>query len=799
MKFTLSWLKDHLEFNNSLEDICEALVKMGIEIEAVENYQEKYKAFSVGYIKSAEKHPDADKLRVCKVDTIDGELQIVCGAPNARAGIYVIYAPVGSYIPAIDVTLKATKIRGIDSLGMMTSMRELDLGEDHDGIIEFQSGVVGMKACEKLGLNDIIIDVSITPNRGDMLGVRGIAKDLAGFGIGKLKPLNFKIVPNVGQSDIEIKLDKEVSKKFLATKITGVKNVESPDWLKQKLKMIGQESRGSLVDIPNFICFDMNQPMHAYDLSKLQTNPADKTTISVELSNASVKYIALDEKEYTLSEISPIVKINNKIGAIAGIKGSLDTCCDEHTTSIMLECAHFDNKIVALAKRELGINTESAYRYEREIDFKAMNDAFDYAVYLITSICGGVVEGLVTQEHKYEERKISFGLDYINQLSGVIFSSIQITEILEKLGFKVNVNADFFEVIPPSRRNDIDDKSVVVAEIIRMYGADNLPKVEILKNSKNTNRSYDYTYGRALNSRKYLAKLGLQEVVSMSFISNELADLFGIMSEDLTLQNPISVELSVMRKSLIPSLMLLAEDNINRSYSNLRLFEVANIYANSSSQEVVASAILVGNSIMESWNNKTKNYDVWDMKAIAYSLITDLGYNPENMNITQENLPKYYHPYKSASIHMGKNIIGYFGEIHPKVLDQMGIKTNIMASEIFINRLPDFKFKGFAKQPVVMSEFMPIKRDFAFIVDKNVTAGEIIRLVKSVDKKIITDVNVFDIFEGASIEEGKKSVAITVTLQSFEKTFIDEEILDLSAGIVASLAKGLNAKLRDAK
>lgn len=799
MKFTLSWLKDHLEFNNSLEDICEALVKMGIEIEAVENYQEKYKAFSVGYIKSAEKHPDADKLRVCKVDTIDGELQIVCGAPNARAGIYVIYAPVGSYIPAIDVTLKATKIRGIDSLGMMTSMRELDLGEDHDGIIEFQSGVVGMKACEKLGLNDIIIDVSITPNRGDMLGVRGIAKDLAGFGIGKLKPLNFKIVPNVGQSDIEIKLDKEVSKKFLATKITGVKNVESPDWLKQKLKMIGQESRGSLVDIPNFICFDMNQPMHAYDLSKLQTNPADKTTISVELSNASVKYIALDEKEYTLSEISPIVKINNKIGAIAGIKGSLDTCCDEHTTSIMLECAHFDNKIVALAKRELGINTESAYRYEREIDFKAMNDAFDYAVYLITSICGGVVEGLVTQEHKYEERKISFGLDYINQLSGVIFSSIQITEILEKLGFKVNVNADFFEVIPPSRRNDIDDKSVVVAEIIRMYGADNLPKVEILKNSKNTNRSYDYTYGRALNSRKYLAKLGLQEVVSMSFISNELADLFGIMSEDLTLQNPISVELSVMRKSLIPSLMLLAEDNINRSYSNLRLFEVANIYANSSSQEVAASAILVGNSIMESWNNKTKNYDVWDMKAIAYSLITDLGYNPENMNITQENLPKYYHPYKSASIHMGKNIIGYFGEIHPKVLDQMGIKTNIMASEIFINRLPDFKFKGFAKQPVVMSEFMPIKRDFAFIVDKNVTAGEIIRLVKSVDKKIITDVNVFDIFEGASIEEGKKSVAITVTLQSFEKTFIDEEILDLSAGIVASLAKGLNAKLRDAK
>lgn len=800
MKFTLSWLKDHLEFNNSLEDICEALVKMGIEIEAVENYQEKYKAFSVGYIKSAEKHPDADKLRVCKVDTIDGELQIVCGAPNARAGIYVIYAPVGSYIPALDVTLKPTKIRGVDSLGMMTSMRELDLGEDHDGIIEFDSGFVGMKASEKLGLNDVIIDVSITPNRGDMLGVRGIAKDLAGFGIGKLKPLNFSVVPRVEQSNIEIKLDKEVSKKFLATKITGIKNVESPDWLKQKLKMIGQESRGALVDISNFICFDMNQPMHTYDLSKLQTNSADKTSISVELSQNGVKYIALDEKEYILSEISPIVKINNKIGAIAGIKGSLDTCCDDATTSIMLECAHFDNKIVALAKRELGINTESAYRYEREIDINinSMVEAFDYALYLITSICGGVVEGLVTEEQKVEQKKISFGLDYVNQLSGLRLSSAEVTENLEKLGFEVSVSAEIFEVIPPSRRNDIDEKSVVVAEIIRMYGADNLPKVEILKNSKNTNRSYDYTYGRVLNSRKYLAKLGLQEVVSMSFISSELAESFGIMSEDLTVQNPISIELSVMRKSLIPSLMLLAQDNINRSYNNLRLFEVANIYENSSIQEVSASCILVGNSAIESWQNKPKNYDVWDMKTIAYSLITDLGYNPENMSIVQENLPKYYHPYKSASICMGKKIIGYFGEIHPKVLDQMGIKTNITASEIFINRLPDFKFKGFAKQPLVMSEFMPTKRDFAFIVDKNITVGEIIRLVKSVDKKTIVDVNVFDIFEGSSIEEGKKSVAITVTLQAFEKTFIDEQITELSSNIIVSLAKGVYAKLRDA-
>ena len=799
MKFTLSWLKDHLEFDNSLEEVLDALVKMGIEVEEVENYQEKYKAFSVAYIKSAEKHPDADKLRVCKVDTKDGELQIVCGAPNARAGIYVIYAPVGSYIPALDVTLKPAKIRGVDSAGMMTSMRELELGEDHDGIIEFEDGVVGISASEKLELNDIIIDVSITPNRGDMLGVRGIAKDLAGFGIGKLKPLDFKEVVASEQSNIEIKLDGNVSKKFLATKISGVKNVPSPEWLKQKLKMIGQESRGSLVDISNFICFGLNQPMHCYDLSKLQSNEADKTSISVCLAKGGEKYIALDEKEYTLSEISPIVKINDKIGSIAGIKGSFDTCCDDNTTSIMLECAHFDNKIVALAKRELAINTESAYRYEREIDIKAMQEAFNYALYLITSICGGVVESLVIEEHKTEDRVLSFSLEYVNQLSGVDFSVNQIKEILEKLGFEVKISAENFEVIPPSRRNDIDEKSVVVAEIIRMYGADNLPKIEIIKNSKNTKMAYDYNYGRALNSRKYLAKLGIQEVVSMSFISAELAELFGIMNEDLTLQNPISVELSVMRKSLIPSLMLLAQDNINRSYGNLRLFEVANVYENSSTQEVSAGSILVGNSTIENWQNKPKQYDVWDMKSIAYSLITDLGYNPENMSIVQENLPKYFHPYKSASINMGKKVIGYFGEIHPKVLVSMGIKTNIIASEIFINRLPDFKFKGFAKSPVVLSDFMPTKRDFAFIVEQNVTAGEIIRLVKSVDKKVITDVNVFDVYSGENIESTKKSVAITVTLQAVEKTFVDEEIALISEKIVANLAKGINAKLRDSK
>ncbi|MDR0483737.1 MAG: phenylalanine--tRNA ligase subunit beta [Alphaproteobacteria bacterium] len=804
MKFTLSWLKDHLDFDNPLDEVLETLIKMGIEVESVENYQEKYKDFSIGYIKSAEKHPNADKLQVCKVDTKDGELQIVCGAFNARAGIYVVFAPSGSYIPGIDVVLKSAKIRDVESNGMMLSEREMGLSDDHDGIIEFESGVVGSLAAEKLGLNDIIIDVSITPNRGDLLGVRGIAKDLASFGIGKLKPLPFSAseVSFKEKSKIKFYLDKEISQKFLATKIMNVKNVDSPQWLKQKLNLIGQESRGLLVDISNFICFDLNQPMHCYDLNKLQADINAETSIKVEFSQNEFKYTALDDKEYTLSSISPIVNINGKVGAIAGIKGSKDTCVDETTKNILLECALFDNKTVALAKRELGINTESSYRYEREIDRDSMNEAFLYAVHLITTICGATentsVESFVVEEHKIEPKKLTISLGYINQLVGVKFKAEEITKFLEKLRFNILKFGDIFEVVPPSNRNDIDDKSVIVAEIIRLYSADNLPKVEIYRNSKNINKAFDYKYATGINAKKTLAKLGMQEVVSMSFISNELANLFGIFNEDLTLQNPISEDLAIMRKSLIPSLMLLAGDNIKRNFENLRLFEVANIYNDSSTQESSASGILVGNSTIANWQQKAKPYDVWHAKEIIFALINSLKFNPENMSIIQKDLPKYYHPYKSASLNMGKNVIGYFGEIHPSISDSLNIKVPTMAFELFIDRLPEPKNKGFTKPALNLPEFMPVLRDFAFIVDKETTAGEIIRLTKSVDKKNITNVDVFDVYEGNNIEKNKKSIAITAYLQATNKTFVESEIIELSNKIIATLAKSLNAKLRDA-
>ncbi|MCL2567077.1 MAG: phenylalanine--tRNA ligase subunit beta [Alphaproteobacteria bacterium] len=796
MKFTLSWLKDHLDFDNSLDEILDTLVKMGAEVEETVNYQEKYKDFSIGYIKSAEKHPNADKLQVCRVDTKDGELQIVCGAFNARAGIYVVYAPSGSYIPGIDTVLKSAKIRDVESNGMMLSEREMGLSDDHDGIIEFANGIIGDSSAHALGLNDVVIDVSITPNRSDLLGVRGIAKDLASFGIGKLKPLSFDKINWGEQSQIKFSLDENISQKFLATKIMGVKTVESPQWLKQRLHLIGQESRGALVDISNFVCFDLNQPLHCYDLNKLQVDINAETEIKVEFSQDGVKYMALDEKEYTLSSISPVVAINGKIEAIAGIKGSLTSAVDEKTSNILLECAHFESKVVALAKRELGINTESSYRYEREIDRESMNDAFNYAIHLITAICGGEVENFTVAEYPYEPKKLIISLEYINQLAGINFSASEINNILEKLRFNILKSGDVFEVVPPSNRNDINDKSVVAAEIIRLYSADNLPALDIYRNSKNIAKAFDYNYGMQINAKKTLGKLGMQEVVSMSFISSYMADLFGINTSELTLQNPISEELSVMRKSLIPSLLLIANENIKRGFENLRLFESANIYQDSSTQETAASGILIGNSSIANWQHSRKHYDVWNTKEILFALLDSLKFNPENMSIIQKNLPAYYHPYKSASINMGKNIIGYFGEIHPKVLESMNIKVPAMAFELFLNRLPEPKNKGFAKVPLILNEIMPVIRDFAFIVDKNITAGEMIRLVKSVDKKIITNVDVFDVYEGGNIEDGKKSIAITTTLQAADKTFVEEEIAGLSNKIIAVLEKSLNAKLR---
>ena len=566
MKFTLNWLKEHLDFTCSTEELLQGLIELGVEIDSCTDYNNILAPFTVAYIKSAEKHPNADSLQVCQVETSEGLLQIVCGAPNARAGIYVIFAKEGTYIPALDVTLKKANIRGVESNGMMLSEKELGISDEHGSIIEFVSGEVGDLASNILGLNDTVVEISLTPNRGDLLGVRGIAKELASASLGILKPMPYVTeIASLEKAthDINFQIDEKISKKFILQEIKNVKNVESPKWLKQRLSLIGQNSNNALVDITNYVCFTLNQPLHCYDFNKIK----DSSTVSIEFAQDNETFMGLDEKESTLSSIIPMVTFGSSYSAIAGIKGSLDSSTDLNTTHVLIEGAHFDNKIIALAKRQLNINTESAYRFEREIDVENINLAINMALSLIIEICGGTP--LICQQFSTEVNKqtIDFNLDYLNNLAGISFTVESVSSILEKLNFSFTINNTTFSVCPPSYRNDINDACVVVAEIIRIYGVNNLPYLPIDIALQKNLLAFDDSYKQQIVAKRSLASLGCLETINMSFISKFLSNTFNIYDDLLVLSNPISEDLSVMRQSLVPSLVNVAM----KSYKECKL------------------------------------------------------------------------------------------------------------------------------------------------------------------------------------------------------------------------------------
>lgn len=796
MKFTLGWLKDHLQTDKPLDEIVQALLELGIEVENIENYQEKFKDFSVGFIKSVAPHPDANKLQVCQVETKDGELQIVCGAPNAKAGIYVIYAPVGSYIPGLDITIKKTLIRGVESNGMMVSEKELLISEEHNGIIEMSQGKVGQSAAEALNLNDIVIEIAITPNRGDLLGVRGIAKDLAAYGVGTLKPLKYNresFAENINSQEdgLTLEVNPDISKKFLLRKINNVNNnLATPVWLKNKLQLIGQRSINPLVDITNYVCFTLNQPLHAYDANKVISKE-----VKVDFAKNNTKAILLDNKEYTLDSTMPLVLFGSQIGALAGVKGGLDSSCDYETQAIYLEAAHFDNKLVAFSKRRTEQNTEASYRYEREIDIANIEEALDFATALIIKICGG--EAYKAAEFNISKAKeaIEVSLDYINQLSGYNFSVQEVADILNKLNFTLTVNNNIFRVVPPSYRNDIDAEHVVVAEIIRLFKVENLPALQL--EHSNLSQAYDDSYSRKLLAKHTMAALGYQEHIGMSFVAPKLAEAFEFNYKDLTLYNPISEDLSVMRGSMIPTLLVPLQKNINNSHEDLRIFESGNIYNLDSSSLYTIGAVITGDKTVKTWHTEEKTYQVWDIKSDVISLLSGIGLNVDNIIIDQNELPRYMHPGKSAIIKLGKTKIATFGQINPLTLTYLGFKKDISVYflEIFLDNIPLPKNKV-RKNPIQLSVFTPIKRDFAFIVDTSVKAAEILKLIKLVDKKHITTVNIFDIYKDQNMQANKVSIAFNVVIESYDKTFTDEEIQTICNKIVTSVEKGVKATLR---
>ncbi len=807
MKFTLSWLKQHLDTDATLEQISEKLTDIGLEVEEIEDKEKIYAPFKVAYIESAEPHPDADRLKVLQVKTADyGILQVVCGAPNAKAGMYGIFAPEGTYIPGLDVTLKKSKIRGIESNGMMVSEKEMCLSDEHNGIIELEGDYkIGTPMAEIFGLDDALIDIAITPNRADCAGVRGIARDLAAAGLGKLEDLNNTKITGNFDSPITVSLkfaeeNKHHCPLFLGRYIKNVKNVQSPEWLRKKIESVGLRSISALVDITNYMTLDLNRPLHVYDADKLKGN------INVRSAKSGEKLEALDGKNYELCEGQIVIADDSGAIALGGIIGGVETECTEDTVNVFLEAAYFDPYRIARTGRDLQIESDARYRFERGIDSQFTFDGIEIATRLITEICGGEVSNIVQAGDIPESTKtISFNPALVKKLTGMEIAKDKQKEILNSLGFQVKKEtSESWQIITPSWRPDIWGQPDIVEEVARIWGYNNLPETSLQKDEVITRSAETKISSLSRKARIVLASIGLNECVTYSFMDKETALKFGANDNDnadnLTLINPISSDWNQMRPSILPNLIKAAANNVDKGYGNVCLFEVGPVFKSlkPEGQEIVASGIRQGQKANKHWSSpeESREFDLYDAKSDVYQALKAMNCPTDNLQIVRE-APEYYHPGRSGVLKMGKNIIAYFGEIHPQIIDDIDVKAPVVGFEIFINNIPvPRKKKSTAKKLLQLSQFQPVNRDFAFIVDENVLAGDIERAAKSSDKKSIISVNIFDVYQGKGVEEGKKSIAINVTLQPIEKTFTDEEIEQISAKIIDNVSKRTGASLR---
>lgn len=796
MKFTLSWLKAHLDTTASVDEICEALTDLGLEVEGVENPSEKLKAFTLGYVKHAEKHPDADKLRVCKVDTDEGELQIICGAPNAREGITVVVAKPGVYVPGIDTTIGVGKIRGIDSYGMMASERELELSEEHDGIIELPSGEVGDLFIDWLAKNDpakvdTMIEIAITPNRPDALGVRGIARDLAARGLGKLKPRNVDPIEATFKSDLTVSIDADTldgAPVFMGRLIKGVKNGPSPEWLQDLLRAIGLRPISFLVDVTNFFTYDMNRPLHVFDADKVRGN------LRVHRAAGGEEILALDDKTYRLRSGQMVISDDNGVQSIAGIMGGAATGCTEETTNVFVESAYWDPVQIAYAGRALKINSDARYRFERGIDPAFTPDGLEHAVRMIVDNAGGEASSVIVAG-KIPDVSRFYKLDAkrVISLVGMDIPESTQRQTLTALGFRLE--GDMAHV--PSWRPDVQGEADLVEEVARIASLTKLvgkplPRIAGVPKSILT----------PLQSRQQMAKrtaaaLGYNECVTYSFIDREAATLFGGGDDATMLQNPISADLSHMRPGLLPGLLRAAARNQARGFADMALFEVGHAFQGGepNEQHVQVAGILIGKTSPKDVHGTSRGVDVYDAKADAEAVLAAIG-APAKVQILR-GADAWWHPGRHGKICLGpKKVLGIFGELHPKVLREMGVKGPAVAFVLYPEDIPLPKNKTIARPALVATDLQAVERDFAFVVDADVEALTLINAAAGADKALITEVRVFDEFIGGSLGEGKKSLAITVRLQPIEATLKDKDIEAVSAKIVEKVTKATGGALR---
>jgi phenylalanyl-tRNA synthetase beta chain len=799
MKISLGWLRTHLDTDSGIDEIVRRLVMLGHDVDGVEDPARALADFRVARVVSAEQHPNADRLRVCVVDAgpeVNGghEVQVVCGAPNARTGMKGVFGPAGIVVPRTAKKLEESTIRGVASRGMLMSAYELATSDDHEGIIDLpEDAPVGARYVDYAGLGDPVIDIKVTPNRADCLGVRGIARDLAAAGVGRLKPLDETPVPGKFTSPIGIELtDLKACPLFLGRHIRGLKNGPSPDWLRKRLESIGLRPISALVDITNFLTFDLDRPLHVFDAGKVVGN------LVVRFARPGETLLALNGREYALDPEVTAIADDNGVQSLGGVMGGEPTSCTVATTAVFIEAALFDPVRTAATGRRLEIISDARYRFERGIDPEFTAPGLEIATRLVLELCGGepsevVVAGAVPEWRRHYVLRP----DRVAGLGGLDVPAAASTEILETLGFTVESQGEALQVTPPSWRGDVIGEADLVEEVLRVKGYDAIAPVPLVRETVIARPAIDPRRRRTELVRRTLAARGLTEAVTYSFISAAAAERFGGGQPALRLVNPISADLEVMRPSVLPNLLDAARRNADRGFPDIALFELGPLYRDDTpeGQANVAAGLRAGRLGPRDWHAAPAEPDLYAAKADALAVLGAAGAPVDNIQVSGEP-PAWFHPGRAGVLRLGPAVLGHFGELHPETLAAFDVRGPVAAFEVFIEAVALPRVSGHTRPLLRLSVFQPVERDFAFIVDRDVAAETLLRAARGVDRKLVTDIRLFDVYEGKGLPDGKKSLAVAVTLQPQEATLTDAEIEAFSSRLVAAVEKATGGTLR---
>ena len=801
MKITFDWLKDHLNTNLQEEKLLEQLTNIGLEVETVESLSAGIKLFKVAKIVKAEKHPNADRLKVCDVDIGEKQLKkVVCGAANAKPGLLTIYAPPGAIIPKNKTKLITAKIRGVTSQGMLCSESELNLSDESDGITELATSNYEKKIGKSYFSNSSsnLIDLSITPNRPDCLGIKGIARDLAASGFGKLRTIKEKKIRSNKKQTLKVKILKEKDQgctAFGSCLIKNVKNTESPQWLKDKLFSVGQKPISAIVDITNYIMLDINRPLHAYDSDKIEKS------IIIRNSKSGEEFIALDNKKYKLEKNMCVITDNKGVLGLGGIIGGTRSGTEFDTKNILLESAHFEPKSIRYTAKRLNIDTDAKFRFERGIDPLSIEDGLIKAALLIKEICGGEISKIDIQKTEtYKTKTIKFDPNLFEKISGFKISNKEIFKILDSLGFKCKKVKKFLELSIPSWRPDITQEIDIVEELVRISGYEKIKTVhpikERIKPTLTQSQKLFHFLQRSIASKGYL------EAITWSFTDSNFNNYFKGKNKEIKIINPISSDLGVLRSSIFSNLIMYTNKNIDRGFKDLSFFEIGPIFtgSNPGEQNTIVCGISTGKKFRQSWIDKERKVDVFDVKRDVVRTLVEAGYDSDKFFI-DTGTPNYYHPGKSGRLFLNRgkdHVAAYFGEIHPNIIKKIDIKSeSLVGFEIFVDhlKLPK-KTLNNQKIKFTVSDYQKSERDFAFIVNKEVSSQDLINAISSVDQNLISNIKVFDVYEGENIPANQKSIAINVTIQSSEKTLNDSDLEEVNKSIIDTVENKTGAKIR---